>query len=138
MKHTSGVPGSLTRTLVLALVSVCLVSAASAWGQGLPTGTISGRVTNDNLPLPGVSVTAKAPTLQGSRSVVTSAVGDYAIVNVPPGDYTVTFKISGFQEQTLKQGVGASQTVLLNVVMSISGVTAQTDRKSTRLNSSHG
>ena len=126
MKHTSGVPGSLTRTLVLALVSVCLVSAASAWGQGLPTGTISGRVTNDNLPLPGVSVTAKAPTLQGSRSVVTSAVGDYAIVNVPPGDYTVTFKISGFQEQTLKQGVGASQTVLLNVVMSISGVTAQT------------
>ena len=74
-------PGFLTRTLVLAFVAVFLVSAAPAWGQGLPTGTISGRVTNDNLPLPGVSVTAKAPTLQGSRTVVTAASGDYVLVD---------------------------------------------------------
>jgi outer membrane receptor for ferrienterochelin and colicin len=125
MKHTSHPFGTLTRALAIALVSVCLVSAASAWAQ-LPTGTLMGHVSSDGLPMPGVSVTAKSPALQGSRTVVTSGNGDYAIINLPPGEYTVTFMISGFREQTLKQSVGASQTVTLNSAMSISEVTAQT------------
>lgn len=125
MKHISHPFGTLARALAFALVSVCLVAATSAWAQGLPTGTLTGRVTSDGQPLPGVSVTAKAPTLQGSRTVVTSGTGDYAVVNLPPGEYTVTFSISGFREQSLKQNVGASQTVSLNAAMSLSEVTAE-------------
>jgi outer membrane receptor protein involved in Fe transport len=128
MKHISHPFGTLTRALAFALVSVCLISAASAWAQGLPTGTLVGRITSsDGLPMPGVTVTAKAPTLQGSRVVVTSASGDYAFVNLPPGDYTITCALSGFREQTLKsQTVGASQTTTVNFTMSFSEVTAQT------------
>lgn len=124
MNHISHPFAKLTRALAFALVSICLITAASAWAQGLPTGTLMGRVTNDALPMPGVSVTAKSPMLQGSRTVVTSGNGDYAIINLPPGEYTVTFTISGFREQTLNKTVGASQTVSLNATMSISEVTA--------------
>lgn len=126
MKLTPHPLGSLARALAVALVSVCLLTTASVWAQGLPTGRLTGRVTStDGLPMPGVVVTAKAPTLQGSRTVVTTANGDYALANLPPGEYTCTYVISGFQQQTIKQVVGASQTSTLNVTMSLSGVAAQ-------------
>jgi hypothetical protein len=57
--------------LILALVGVLVPRLAVA--QGTPTGTISGRVTSsDGLPLPGVTVTATAPVLQGDRTAVTT------------------------------------------------------------------
>ncbi|MDL2717873.1 MAG: TonB-dependent receptor, partial [Acidobacteriota bacterium] len=128
MKHTSHPFGTLTRALAFALVAGCLISAASVWAQGLPTGRLTGRVaSSDGLPMPGVTVTAKSPSLQGSRVVVTSASGDYAFINLPPGEYTITTGLSGFREQSLKgQTVGAGQTTSANFTMSFSEVTATT------------
>ena len=55
----------------------------------MPTGTISGRVvSSDEAPLPGVTVTATSPNLQGDRTVVTTVNGDFVIPLLPPGDYT--------------------------------------------------
>ena len=62
---------------------VCLFFTVTAAAAQVPTGTISGHVvSSDEAPLPGVTVTATSPNLQGERTVVTSANGDFVI---PPG-----------------------------------------------------
>ena len=43
-----------------------LLAASTLWAQTNPRGTISGKVVDpDGLAVPGVTVTAKSPTLQG-------------------------------------------------------------------------
>ena len=47
--------------------------------------------------LPGVSVEAASPALiEKARTVVTDSTGQYRIVDLKPGIYTVTFTLSGF------------------------------------------
>ena len=111
-----------SQTVILALIFACVASMAFA--QGNPTGTISGRVIDpDNLALPGVTVTAAAPVLQGVRTVVTSSNGDYIIPFLPAGDYTVTFEMQGFA--TVKQTVSLKMADRLpvNVKLALAAVT---------------
>ena len=106
------------------IVAVCLSLAAAAAHAQVPTGTIAGRVTDQNgLVVPGATVTATSPNLQGSRVVVTSAFGDYAISLLPPGDYTVIFELTGFQRVTRTVAVAPTQTVPLDIALSVGGVT---------------
>ncbi|HEV8268882.1 MAG TPA: TonB-dependent receptor, partial [Thermoanaerobaculia bacterium] len=125
MNRSTHSTGTWTKAIGFAFVALCLVLTSTVWAQGLPTGTITGKVTNEGQALPGVSVTAKSPALQGSRTVVSSGNGDYAIVNLPPGDYTVLFSISGFQPVTKPVKVSASQTSSLDAAISLSAVTAE-------------
>lgn len=82
----------------LALFAVSLLVAGSAWAQGAVTTRISGQVTGtDGEGLPGVTVTFESPNLQGTRVVITEVGGSYASPPLPPGAYTVTFELSGFQ-----------------------------------------
>ena len=105
---------------VMTLVCVALAMPAAAQ---VPTGTISGRVVSmDDAPLPGVTVTVTSPNLQGERTVVTSANGDYVVPLLPPGDYTVVFELSGFQSLKRQVGVAGTQSVTLNETMAISGL----------------
>ena len=47
--------------------------------------------------LPGVTVEASSPALiEKLRSVVTDERGEYKIVDLRPGSYTVTFALPGF------------------------------------------
>ena len=51
--------------------------------------------------LPGVTVEASSPVLiEGVRAVVTNGVGQYEIVSLPPGVYSVTFTVPGFSVVT--------------------------------------
>jgi outer membrane receptor protein involved in Fe transport len=102
-----------------------LVGGATALAQGIPTATVTGRVTNEEQGLPGVSVSAKSPALQGVRTTVTGATGEYAFVSVPPGQYTLTFALSGFQPATKSILLGASQTAQQNAVLSLTAVAAE-------------
>jgi len=112
--------------LWLVLLAIPLLAATVAVAQGLPTGTVAGRVAEtEGLALPGVTVTAKSPALQGTRTAVTNVNGDYVIPNLPPGDYVVSFVMSGFQSVTRNIRVSASQQVPLNMKMSISAVAAE-------------
>ena len=74
------------------MVSLLLPSAAYA--QAAITGVVrdaSGGV------LPGVTVEAASPALiEKVRSVVTDDTGQYRIVDLRPGTYTVTFALPGF------------------------------------------
>ena len=111
-----------SRNWILALAFVAL--ASTAFAQGNPTGTISGRVTDpDNLVLPGVTVTAASPVLQGVRTAVTSAAGDYIIPFLPAGDYTVTFELQGFG--TVKELVSLKMADMqpVNVKLQVAKVT---------------
>ncbi|MFO7865584.1 MAG: carboxypeptidase regulatory-like domain-containing protein [Candidatus Aminicenantes bacterium] len=61
------------------------------------TGELVGTVTDEEgNPLPGVSVTADSPSLMGTASSVTNMDGDYRLLRLPPGTYTVTYEMQGF------------------------------------------
>jgi outer membrane receptor protein involved in Fe transport len=78
------------RTFALASL-LFLVSAASA-----QTGKISGTVIDDTgLPLPGVNIVIEG-TLQGTS---TNFDGDYVIIGVRPGTYTLVASFVGFSSQ---------------------------------------
>jgi outer membrane receptor for ferrienterochelin and colicin len=112
---------SKLRTLwIFALV---LLAAGPAFSQGNPTGTISGRVAdNQGLALAGVGVTASSPSLQGSRFVTTSINGDFIIPFLPAGEYTVTFELSGFKTRKQDVRVAVAESVPVNAALEIAQV----------------
>ena len=114
------------KRLWLLVLLVPFLLAVQADAQGLPTGTLNGRVAEaEGLALPGVTVTAKSPALQGTRTAVTNVNGDFVIPNLPPGDYIVSFVMSGFQNVTRNVRVSAGQQTPLNTKMSIAAVAAE-------------
>src|SRR6202162_3607841 len=90
------------RTLlrVLFAVTALFLVPASLWAQAAITGVVkdaSGGV------LPGVTVEAASPVLiEKVRSVVSDGSGQYRIVDLRPGTYSVTFSLPGFS--TVKRG----------------------------------
>jgi hypothetical protein len=103
------------------LTAVLLLIAGSLLGQGT-TGNLAGTVTQDGNPLPGVTVTATSPNLQGSRSAVTNEAGGYNIGALPPGPYTVRFELAGLQTVTRQQQIGVAQNVTVNADLKVSAV----------------
>ncbi len=83
----------------------------------VPTGNITGHVTDGKDALPGVTVTVTSPNLQGSRTAVTTASGDYIIRFLPPGDYRVRFELQGFQTLDTTIKISAAQDARLDAAM---------------------
>ncbi|HKJ69588.1 MAG TPA: carboxypeptidase regulatory-like domain-containing protein, partial [bacterium] len=85
------------------LLAILVIPAAVSFGQ--TTGKISGTVTDaeNGEPLPGVNVVVQG-TEQGAA---TDAEGNFFIINVAPGDYSVTASMIGYQNIT-KTGVQVS------------------------------
>ena len=74
-------------------VSLAFVPIA-AYAQASIVGSVR---DNSGAVIPGVTVEASSPALiEKTRSVVTSGTGQYAIVDLRPGTYTVTFTLPGF------------------------------------------
>ena len=74
--------------------ALAIALAAAPASAQTTSGTITGRVIdNQNLAVPGVTVTVESPNLQGALSAVTSENGDYILPQLPPGTYTVTFTL---------------------------------------------
>src|SRR3954447_3838472 len=112
---------SFVRSFITALL-VCLTTSL-AYAQGVQTGTIRGIVHDQQgLAMPGVTVTAASPTLQGLRSVVTDSTGGFTLPNLPPGTYTVTYELAGFATTTQKSNVLLGLVVDQNVTMRTAGV----------------
>jgi hypothetical protein len=87
--------------VIAALCVVALAAGTRAYAQGAQTGTITGTVQSaDGLSLPGATVTATSPALQGTRSAVTDVNGVYVIKGLPPGRYTVAFEMPSFRPAT--------------------------------------
>ena len=109
----------VTRSILFLLM---VFLAMPAFAQ--QTGTISGKVLGaDGGPLPGVTVEARSTVLPGPRVTVTGASGDYQLPALPPGQYTVTFTLSGMQTITRNADVLLAQDVAINATMSVQRVT---------------
>jgi hypothetical protein len=99
----------MLRSLLVGLfVAATIIWPPLVHAQGVQTGTVTGIVDSaDRVPLPGVTVTATSPALQGERSTVTDTNGVYYLRALPPGTYTIGFDLSNFQPST--------RTVVVNV-----------------------
>jgi Carboxypeptidase regulatory-like domain len=82
--------------VMMALAAVIIPTDARA--QSSTTGAIAGVVKDGSgAILPGVTVVAESPALiEKSRTVVTDDHGQYKIIDLRPGVYTVTFSSAGF------------------------------------------
>jgi len=83
----------------------------------VPTGTLSGHVTDGKQALPGVTVAITSPSLQGAKTTVSTGDGDYIFAFLPPGEYTVKFDLQGFQTIDTTIKINAAQTQTLDAVM---------------------
>src|SRR5207245_10172970 len=79
-----------------ALVFVVFLAAATA-GRAQTLGTIAGAVKDTSgAVLPGVTVEVASPALiEKTRTAVTDGAGQYTVVNLPVGTYSVTFGLTG-------------------------------------------
>jgi len=67
------------------------------------TGEIKGQVLDhQGIGLPGVEITAEGPSLQGRRAIVSSENGSFQFLLMPVGDYTLSFRLQGFQTYLLE------------------------------------
>src|SRR6266852_2457638 len=81
------------------LLALLLLVSTAALAQ--TTGSVGGRVNDSSGgAVPGVTVEAKSSAMQGTRTVVTDPTGTYHILLLPPGDYTVAFRLEGFATET--------------------------------------
>jgi hypothetical protein len=82
------------------------------------------RARHSGAVLPGVTVEAASPSLiEKTRTVVTDASGQYKIVDLRPGAYSVTFSLAGFA--TVKRegfDLSANFTASINADMKVGGL----------------
>src|SRR5579862_6476815 len=70
------------------------IHPTTAYAQSRIAGTVH---DTTGAVLPGVTVEASSPALiEKTRTVVTDAQGNYKIVDLRPGTYTVTITLAGF------------------------------------------
>src|SRR5713226_6812752 len=105
----------------IALFALAALIAVSAFAQ--TTASLTGDVRTDGKPLPGVTVTISSPNLQGTRTAVTGDNGGYQFSGLPPGDYRVTFTLSGMGTVTKRSRLELSQTARADADLKVAGVT---------------
>ena len=92
------------------LVAIAFLSA-NAMAQSSISGTVK---DSTGAVMVGVSVSAASPALiEGQRTTTTDGDGRYAVVDVRPGSYTITFTMTGFS--TIKQPVDVPSATTVTV-----------------------
>ena len=109
-----------TTLLAFALGSLMLVPAVA-----VAQSSIAGQVIdNTGGVLPGVTVEAASPALiEGSRVAITDGTGQYNIVNLRPGIYTLTFTLTGFGTQVREElALAADFAMSIDVTLAVGAV----------------
>ncbi|MCU1385183.1 MAG: hypothetical protein JWL71_3880 [Acidobacteria bacterium] len=133
--------------LVVAVLAVCLLASTHAFAQGggaSTTGSINGKVADSSGGvLPGVTVSATSPSSMGIQTSVTDTGGNYRFPALPPGTYTVTFELPGFntlKRENIQISMGFSATVnvelavaSLNETVTVTGDSPVIDTSNTRV-----
>jgi hypothetical protein len=106
---------------ILVLLSFARLSVAQTQ---ITTGVILGAVTDSTgASLPGVTVEARNLDTNFGRTLVTEADGRYVFLQLPPGNYRVTFTLSGFATHVQENvALTVGQAVTLPVSLKVSGV----------------
>jgi Ca-activated chloride channel family protein len=87
-----------------------------------PAGSIVGVVTeSEGVPIPGVTVTLTSSAFP-KRTAITDANGNYAIVGLAPGAYTLTVRLEGFNTISSPITLTADQGIALETALTMSSV----------------
>jgi len=115
--------GSL-RLLTLALTLLLFAHQAEAQ---LVRGFVSGTVTDPtNAVVPGVQVTITNTATNISRETMTNNLGFYRFVAVEPGDYSVEFRLTGFEAHRVPNiTVRTAKEVVINQTLKVSAATTE-------------
>lgn len=117
----------MTRSLGVKVAALILVICCGSLALAQSTTTaLRGKVENESAGLPGVLVTLKSPSLQGDRATSTSANGDYSFSGIPPGDYTITYSLQGFQGVTKSIRLTAGQPATQDAALALTGISTAT------------
>src|SRR5438132_5565367 len=113
--------------LVVAVLAACVLASTHAFAQGggaSTTGSINGKVADSSGGvLPGVTVNATSPSLMGVQTAVSDTSGNYRFPALPPGSYTVTFDLPGFntlKRENIQIAMGFTATV--NVELAVASL----------------
>jgi hypothetical protein len=103
-------------------VALFVLALLAVTSSGFAQSAIGGVVRDaSGAVLPGVTVEASSPALiEGSRSAVSDGAGQYAIVDLRPGEYSVIFTLTGFRT-VRREGISlpTSFTATVNADMSV-------------------
>jgi hypothetical protein len=103
-------------------MTAVLLIAGLAFAQTTQTGNIVGRVLSpEGEGLPGVSVTLTSPAMIiPSMSAITGERGGFRFMALSPGDYQITFELSGMKT-VIRKGVKVevARTATLDITMEI-------------------
>jgi hypothetical protein len=109
------------RRRIFSLSAILLLVTLTAFGQAT-TSALTGTVTTEGKPLPGVTVTISSPSLLGTRSTVTGPSGDYFFPGIPPGRYDVRFELEGMQTVTRRSDLRLAETSRVDSDLKVSAV----------------
>jgi outer membrane receptor protein involved in Fe transport len=111
--------------MALALV-VIAGTVEIGFAQGVQTGVLTGVVKDpSDLPVPGATVTATSPALQGVRTTVTDEIGAYIFRGLPVGTYRIRFELSGMRTVEEEVAVPLGDTVKLDATLALATVQEQ-------------
>src|SRR5918992_560071 len=106
------------RVLLFFIALTCLIVPTTALAQSAIAGVV--RDTTGAV-LPGVTIEASSPALiEKVKSTTTNEAGQYRIVDLRPGTYSVSFKLPGFAT-IVRDGIAleANFTAPINVEMRV-------------------
>lgn len=97
--------------LILSFVAVA-ISCSLAWAgtNGNLTGTVKDK---DGKPVQGATIRVLG-TVRGAKA---KSNGEYLIINIPAGTYTVKVTAVGYKEKNVEVTIRADQTTTLNIVL---------------------
>jgi hypothetical protein len=99
--------------LVFSFLAIPILAQTSA--------SLTGVVSVEGRPLPGVAVTISSPELQGTRSTFTGDGGAYNFSALPPGEYSIAMTFAGMETQRFPAALRLSQTSRIDAVMKPAG-----------------
>src|SRR3954468_7016382 len=121
----------MRRMIVAVLAALCAASVSSAQDF---RGGITGRITDaSGGRMPGVTVTATNVATNVASATTTNGEGDYAILFLNPGRYSITAELAGFKKvvrPNLQVTVGEKLGVDLSLEVGAMAETVQVSAES--------
>ena len=123
MRHSIRIRFSILSQLlsIAAVAAVCVLPAIAQETLGGITGEVtdaSGGV------IPNVAITAVEESTSLTRTTTTNGSGTYALVNLPIGAYTLTYKADGYDlQKTQHITVQANRTATVNAALKVGQTT---------------
>jgi hypothetical protein len=114
----------MARLMVASALAVMALAIATPSTAQVSTGRIDASLADSTgAVLPGVTVDISGPQ---NHSAVTDALGEAHFLNLAPGTYTVSAKLSGFGDYLNKNvAVSTGGSVPLKIALSVAGVATQ-------------